>query len=323
MYTATSAFKNKPIAAAPAPGGAFLIDDVGVDAIAALGFYKLRAAYTGDCIQVRRTSDSTVLDIGFDGSGLVDTAAIATFCAGTEGRISIWYDQSGNGFDFTVTQTPQAGIASQQPIIYYSGAVTTDAAGNVAAYSREPGSTSALGLYFLNSPTMTARVRPTITFFAQVNTFNGNGLFHTELDNGYNIGTYGASVPNNTLRIIRSNGTNLITKGTVQTNDNPPTDPFAATVWYNDDGTGKFWLTSYLDNVATFETTFSVDGLNASTYNNCTIFRYYSPSLYQNCTMSGYIYWDIADDSTLSATELYDLYDWVETNLGYTNNAPT
>ena len=254
-------------AAAPAFSG--LIDDVGVDAVAALGFYKLRNAYTGDCIQVRRESDSATQDIGFTGTGELDTAAIATFCGSSQGRLAIWYDQSGNGFDFNATQNSQAGTAANQPIIYYDYgggtgyAVTTDAAGNIAAFSAVPGSPSAQGTLFLNSPTMDSKQSPTITMFAQINVHNGNGILYT----------------------------------------------------------GKWWITSELDN-ATFETTATISGYNVAAYANTTIFRYYSPSLYQNCAISGYIYWDVASGTTLSATELNDLYTWVETNLGYTNNAP-
>ena len=306
-------------AAAPAFSG--LIDDVGVDAVAALGFYKLRNAYTGDCIQVRRESDSATQDIGFTGTGELDTAAIATFCGSSQGRLAIWYDQSGNGFDFNATQNSQAGTAANQPIIYYDYgggtgyAVTTDAAGNIAAFSAVPGSSSTTGTLFLNSPTMDSKQSPTITMFAQINVHNGNGILYTELGNGYNMGTYGAA---GNIKLIRSNGSNIVTKSTINTD---ATDPFASTVFYNDDSTGKWWITSELDN-ATFETTATISGYNVAAYANTTIFRYYSPSLYQNCAISGYIYWDVASGTTLSATELNDLYTWVETNLGYTNNAP-
>ena len=324
MYTPTAVFKNQPKeAAAPAFSG--LIDDVGVDAVAALGFYKLRNAYAGNCIQVRRESDSATQDIGFTATGELDTAAIATFCGSSQGRLAIWYDQSGNGFDFNSTQNTQAGSTANQPIIYYDYggatgyAVTTDAAGNIAAFSAVPGSTSAQGTLFLNSPTMDSKQSPTITMFAQMNTHNGNGIFHTELGNGYNKGTYGPN--NNNLKIIKSNGQNLVNKGTINTD---ATDPFASTAFYCDDcgaGNSYWWVTSELNN-ATFENAWAASGFNVAAYANCTIFRYYSATLYQNCAISGYIYWDLTSGTTLSATELNDLYTWVETNLGYTNNAP-
>jgi hypothetical protein len=76
--------------------------------------------YTGDAVRVRRASDNTEQDIGFDGSGDLDTSALATFCSGTNGFVKIWYDQSGNANDATQTTT------ANQPKIYDSstGVVT-------------------------------------------------------------------------------------------------------------------------------------------------------------------------------------------------------
>lgn len=71
------------------------------DALALMSFRKLNPAYSGPCVQVRRFSDNTNLDIGFVGD-YVDTAAIASFCAGTTGGVRRWYDQSGNNNFFNI-----------------------------------------------------------------------------------------------------------------------------------------------------------------------------------------------------------------------------
>jgi hypothetical protein len=324
MYSNTAAFKNKPVSAPAPPAAQPLIDAVGVDAIAALGFKKLRAAYAGDCIQVRRLSDNNTQDIGFDANGDLDTAAIASFCGANTGVISIWYDQSGNGYDFNVTNTPQAGtIATNEPIIYFSSAVTTDAAGNVAAYSADPGSASTTGTRFLNSPTMTANYAPTITIFGQVNQYNSIGIMHTELDNGYPIGTYNG--PIDKLGVNQSNGNAIA--GLIKDIDSNAIDPFFSTIYYaQDQGTNeaRWWITSLLDN-ATFESQATIvdNAFNAATYDNCTIFRYYAGPLHQNCALSGYVYWDVPSGTTFTAQQVFDAFDWAETNLGYTNNAPT
>jgi hypothetical protein len=63
---------------------------------------------------VRRASDNAVLPIGFDANGNLDTATLASFCAGTNGFVSVWYDQSGNGLNATQTTT------ANQPKIYDS-----------------------------------------------------------------------------------------------------------------------------------------------------------------------------------------------------------
>ena len=69
--------------------------DTYTNAERAWGLRKLRTAYSGNCIKVRRDSDDTEQDIGFDGIDL-DTTALNTFCSGANGTITRFYDQSGN-----------------------------------------------------------------------------------------------------------------------------------------------------------------------------------------------------------------------------------
>ena len=61
-------------------------------ATAAYSLRKLSSSYTGNCIRVRRSSDNTTQDIGFNGDDL-DTAAIATFCGSGNGFVQIIFDQ--------------------------------------------------------------------------------------------------------------------------------------------------------------------------------------------------------------------------------------
>lgn len=62
---------------------------------AAYSTRKLRTAYAGSALRVRRSSDNTEQDIGFSGGDL-DTAAMLTFVGANNGFITVWYDQSGN-----------------------------------------------------------------------------------------------------------------------------------------------------------------------------------------------------------------------------------
>ena len=319
MYTNTAIYAS---AGAAPPAATPLLDAVGQGAIVALGFKKLRAAYSGFCIRVRNTNTEAILDIGFDGSGDLDEAAIAAHCGIYNGTIAVWYDQSGNGFNFTPLLTPNAGNSSNEPLIYDGTTLTTDARGNVAADSAVTvGGGSTTGTRFLNSPTLLDRVSPTITLMGQVNTPNGTGMMMTEQQNGYNMGSYNGL--GTQLNMVRSNGTTLTTKNGIATNR---TDPWCSTQFFYINGgleNSKWWITSELNN-ATFQNAFTLSSgdYNTTPYNNCTIFRYYSGVLYQNCNLSSYIYWNLPDNTTLSSTELFDLYDWVETNMGYTNNAP-
>jgi len=83
--------------------------DIYGSAAAAYSVRKLRTAYTGNAIRVRRSSDNTEQDIGFSANAL-DTTSLTSFCSGTNGYVVTWYDQSGNGrnvIQSTATAQPQ------------------------------------------------------------------------------------------------------------------------------------------------------------------------------------------------------------------------
>jgi hypothetical protein len=75
---------------------------------------QLSGSYSGDAIVVRRASDNATQSIGFVNNEL-DTTSLESFCSGTDGFVTTWYDQSGNGND-----AAQAS-ASSQPKIVSSG----------------------------------------------------------------------------------------------------------------------------------------------------------------------------------------------------------
>lgn len=94
--------------------GAYYLLDAYTNAAAAYSLRKLRTAYTGSAIRVRRSNDNAEQDIGFDGSGNLDTSSLSTFVGANNGFVTIWYDQSGNANDATQT------TAANQPKIYDS-----------------------------------------------------------------------------------------------------------------------------------------------------------------------------------------------------------
>lgn len=98
---------------------------------AAYGLRKLRAAYTGSAIRVRRSSDSVEADIGFDDMGNLNITALLAHCGAGSGFIRTWYDQSGNGRDIeqaTTSAQPRlvnAGaleVKNSMPAVYFGGA---------------------------------------------------------------------------------------------------------------------------------------------------------------------------------------------------------
>lgn len=87
------------------------------NAAVAYSVRKLRAAYTGSAIRVRRSSDNAESDIGFTALGNLDTTSLTSFCGAGNGFVTTWYDQSGSGVNATQT------TAANQPQIVSSGSV--------------------------------------------------------------------------------------------------------------------------------------------------------------------------------------------------------
>lgn len=99
-----------------APSASLLLD-LYPNAAAAYSLRKLRTAYTGSAIRVRRSSDNTEQDIGFAADQL-DTVSLLSFCGVGNGFVTTWYDQSGNANNaFQTTQSAQPQIVSSGSLI--------------------------------------------------------------------------------------------------------------------------------------------------------------------------------------------------------------
>ena len=75
--------------------------DAYTGASAAYSLRLLTTAYTGNLVTVRRSSDNTTqgfTELQITGSG---AGSLANFCSGTDGFVTTWHDQSGNGNDAT------------------------------------------------------------------------------------------------------------------------------------------------------------------------------------------------------------------------------
>jgi hypothetical protein len=104
-----------------------LLDDLNTSA--AYSLRKLRTAYSGPAIRVRRSSDNAEADIGFTASGDLDTVTLLAFLRNFNfqippttfnGFVTIWYDQLGNGRNATQTDP------TRQPQIVRNGALITE-----------------------------------------------------------------------------------------------------------------------------------------------------------------------------------------------------
>jgi len=107
----------------------YLLDDYS-GAAAAYSLRLLDSTYTGNAIKVRRASDNAEQDIGFVNNEL-DTSNLETFCSGTDGFITTWYDQSGNANNATqATAANQPKIVSSGSTILENGKAAVEFDGN-------------------------------------------------------------------------------------------------------------------------------------------------------------------------------------------------
>ena len=102
-YTAETANPDRSFIITYKTVGSGLLQDY-ANAQAAYSLRKLNSNYTGNAIQVRNDS-GTLLNIGFDSNGDLDTASILTHIGSGDGQVTTWYDQSGNGRNATQTTT--------------------------------------------------------------------------------------------------------------------------------------------------------------------------------------------------------------------------
>lgn len=107
-------FIDGPFARSRVSAGAFvgLLDTV-PGATRAYSLRKLRSAYAGSAVRVRRSNDDAEADIGFDVNGDFDTAALSSHVSSNSGYIATWYDQSGNAINIIMaTAAFQARIVN-------------------------------------------------------------------------------------------------------------------------------------------------------------------------------------------------------------------
>jgi len=105
-----------------------LLDQFGINPSFAFSSRKLREAYTGFSVRIRRSTDNAEADISFDNTSVTDnsiatlavlgnsgltigsTMLLSNFRSGATIYVTIWYDQGTNGFNAVQT------VASIQPI---------------------------------------------------------------------------------------------------------------------------------------------------------------------------------------------------------------
>jgi hypothetical protein len=86
-------------------------------ATAAYSLRRLSSTYTGNLIRVRRSSDNSEQNIGYNSNNVLDETALLAFVGAGNGFVTTWYEQSGNANNAVQT------TAANQPQIVTSGVV--------------------------------------------------------------------------------------------------------------------------------------------------------------------------------------------------------
>lgn len=145
-----------------------LLDQIGITPSFAFSTRKLREAYTGPAVRLRRATDNSQVDVAFDITGIVSSSSIVTLVvAGSSGAtigttttlaiyqganplyVTVWYDQGANGYNGIQSTT------ARQPLF------TLSAAGALNQYA---------------SLVFTGTSKHNVTVNQSLNTLLGNGL---------------------------------------------------------------------------------------------------------------------------------------------------
>jgi hypothetical protein len=181
--------QGQPATAAATPtAGAGVLDTFAVTA-AAYSVRRLRSAYAGPLLRVRRSSDNAERDIAATLAGNLDNTTLSGFCGAGSCFVSTWYDQSGNARDASQAST------SLQPRIVNAGTIETDGGRSSVYFS---GSSSASlrspdALLNTSSRTLAAVCRnmsTTINIGGVLSTGNGGWGIYYDGDTGDGLAGY-------------------------------------------------------------------------------------------------------------------------------------
>jgi hypothetical protein len=94
-------------------------------------------------VRVRRSADNALLDLGYDGTGAMDTLTLLRFAGTGDAFVSVWYDQSSNdldAFQTTFASQPRVvhnGIIERKnsvPTVYFNGSGSQNIFLNTASF---------------------------------------------------------------------------------------------------------------------------------------------------------------------------------------------
>ena len=118
-------------------------------AAAAYSLRLLDSTYTGSAIRVRRSSDNTEQDIGFNVFGELDTVSLLAFAGTGDAFVKTWYDQASTNDATQTTTASQPQIVSSGAVIVENGkpAVDFDGSNDYLSNAGNLTYTSGLSIY--------------------------------------------------------------------------------------------------------------------------------------------------------------------------------
>lgn len=187
-----------------------LLLDLYGNGTAAYSLRKLRTAYAGSAIRVRRSSDNAEQDIGFSGNDL-DTSALTTFVGANNGFVTTFYDQSGNARNAT------QATAANQPQIVVSGSVLTQGGKPIMKFTT--------GSQVLNTASFALSVNRTyvMTLYNQTNLASSYKIYLGAVANGVSNsvnGIYGVFGSSNIIQSHIGSGSAYTSVGVNATANN-------------------------------------------------------------------------------------------------------
>ena len=186
-------------------GGGFtgLLDEYG-GAAAAYSVRRLSSTYEGELIEVRRSSDNTTQDIGYDNNGDLDTASLLSFVGVGDGFVRTWYDQSGNAANLqqtTVSNQPQI-VTSGSVELLNSKPVLKSFNGAYLETLTNPVSDGYISVFALNKNNATAARNPIIDLATNFS-FGSSAGVRMDRNNNYRWGTDNSFITTTTDTVRR------------------------------------------------------------------------------------------------------------------------
>ena len=176
-----------------------ILDTYSGAAVAYSAARRLSSTYTGALIRVRRSSDNTEQDIGYNGSNVLDESALTSFVGAGNGFVVKLYDQSGN------VKNMEQSTAANQPKIVNSGTVFKDNSKPALSFNGTSQYLAVTDNTILHASSLTSCFYTTKIFSGSYNSPIASKNYSA--DGGYFFGNLGTD---NKLQLYIDQGTNLI-----------------------------------------------------------------------------------------------------------------